>query len=124
MHELAAYAEAKAGELQEELTSRGNRARATADIRSANPPCILVVPSPRRDSPTLSGGFAATWSVYCIAPGVGDLTDAKTTEELADVVTTVVGDVSVIEPVSIVLPGSGPEGKPALRCEFTTDVTP
>jgi hypothetical protein len=121
--EVIAYAEALAGLLNTELDDRDNKARATTNLRNLTLPGILVSPVVRRDQFTLPGGYLATWSIYCIAPGPGDLTDAKLLDELADVVVEVVDAVYLVEPVTYVLP-SAADAKPALRCEFSTDVTP
>lgn len=123
MSEVIAYADALAGLLNEELEDRGNKARATSNIRQVSTPGILVTPVPRRDYGDLAGGFSATWSIYCIAQGAGDLTDAKVLDELADVVVEVVGAVNVVEPVAYALPNQA-DAKAAFRCEFQTDVTP
>jgi hypothetical protein len=100
-----------------------SKVKATTNIRQVSLPGVLVSPVPRRDNYTLTGGYLATLSVYCIAQGPGDLTDAKVLDELADIVTTVIDDVALVEPVSYVLPNQA-DPKPALRCEFTIDVTP
>ena len=99
-----------------------SKARATTNIRNLSLPGVLVSPVPRRDQYTLPGGYMATLSVYCVATGPGDLTDAKVLDELADIVTSVVDGVYLVEPVSYVLPNA--DAKPALRCEFQIDVTP
>lgn len=121
MSDVLAHADALVALLAEELTDRSNKAKATTNIRQVNPPSILVSPIPRRDYDRLDGGFSATWSVYCIAQGAGDLTDAKVLDELADVVAEVIPGITLIEPVSYVLPNTA-DPKPALRCEFQTDV--
>ena len=100
-----------------------SKAKATTNIRQLSLPGVLVAPIPRRDNFTLHGGYLSTWSVYCIAPGPGDLTDAKILDELADIVTAVVDGVYLVEPVSYALPNQA-DAKPAFRCEFQIDVTP
>lgn len=127
MSDLIGYTETLATSLNTALAAGSalvNKAKATNNIRQASPPCVLVSPAARRDEWTLAGGYLATISVYCIAPGsVGDLTDAKILDELADVVVSVVKDVALVEPVAIPLPGQA-DPKAALRCEFTVEVTP
>ena len=99
-----------------------SKVKATTNLRNLSVPGVLVSPVPRRDNYTLQGGYLATLSVYCIAQGPGDLTDAKVLDELVDIVTSVADGVYLVEPVSYVLPNT--EAKPALRCEFQIDVTP
>jgi hypothetical protein len=120
MSAVVPYAEALAELLQAELTARSSKAKATANIRQAGPPSILVEPIPRREYDRLDGGFLATWSVYCIATGSGDLTDAKVLDELVDVVAEIIPDLQLVEPVQYVLPMADP--KPAMRCEFTREL--
>jgi hypothetical protein len=122
MSAVLEYAETLAGLLSDELADRGNKAKATTNIRQAGPPSILVAPIPRREYDRLDGGFSATWSIYCIAVGIGDLTDAKVLDELVSVVLEVVPSVSLVEPISFPLPQVDP--KAAMRCEFQTEVTP
>ena len=123
MTQVIDYAEALADLLNTELADRSNKARATTNLRNLSLPGILVSPVPRRNYDLLIGGFLATWNVFAVAQGPGDLTDAKVLDELADVIAEVIPDVELMEPVSYVLPNQ-PDGKPALRCEFSNEVTP
>lgn len=127
MSGIIAYTEGLADLLNDELVTRSaliNKARATNNIRQASGPGILVSPAARRDEFTLDGGYQATVSVYCIAAGaLGDLTDAKVLDELADVVLEVIPAVSLVEPVALQVP-THEAPKAALRCEFTVEVTP
>lgn len=125
MSTVIAHADALAALLNTELLTRSalvNKSKATTNIRQLSLPAILVSPIPRRDYDRLDGGYSATWSVYCIAQGPGDYTDSKVLDEMADVVAEVIPSLTLVEPVSYVLPNTEP--KPAFRCEFQTDVTP
>lgn len=126
MSEVLAYCDTVVTALNTAIASGSNlvaKSKATTNIRQLALPGVLVSPVPRRDQFTLPGGYLATLSVYCIAPGPGDLTDAKVLDELADIVTSVIDGVYLVEPVSYVLPNQA-DAKPALRCEFQIDVTP
>jgi hypothetical protein len=99
--------------------------KATADIRSVELPGILVSPVPARDYDILCGGFTATWTVALIAPGPGDLNDARELEKLADEAFPILRDaglpVETFEVASYVLPGMDP--KPAYLVHAQTAVT-
>lgn len=126
MSEVLAFLDTQVAALNTAIGSGSalvSKVKATTNIRQVSLPGVLVSPVPRRDSYTLQGGYMATLSVYCIAQGPGDLTDAKVLDELADIVTSVVDGVYLVEPVSYVLPNQA-DPKPALRCEFQIDVTP
>ena len=124
MSEIVDYAEALAATIKAALETAEIKAVATANVRQATPPAVLVSPIPRREYDDAAGGYEATWSVYCIAPGLGDLTDAKVLDALADVVVPLVDGVGVtVEPVSYVLP-SGTDAKPAYLIQFTNHVHP
>lgn len=78
----------RAEQLAALLTDAG--IRATADLRSAVPPCVLVEPLPRLTfNQTLGGAPAAVWQIIALAPAPGTLTAAKTLDALAADVATV-----------------------------------
>jgi hypothetical protein len=73
--------------------------RATADVRSANPPCVLVEPLPRLTfHASLGGDPAAVWSVIALAPGPGTLAAADTLDAL-------VADVALVLDLDDATPG-------------------
>lgn len=83
-----------------------NVGRVTMDIRNAIPPCVLVIPVPTRDynEGSMCGGYTAEWTIVCLAPGPGDLSDAKALEDMVDAVAAVV-DIATAEPASYLVPG-------------------
>lgn len=126
MSEIVEYAEALAEDIKTALVTADIKAVSTANVRQASPPAVLVSPIPRREYDDLASGFEAVWSVYCIASGIGDLTDARTLDQLLSVVMPIVdplGHDITAEPVSYVLP-SGTDAKPAYLIQFTNHVHP
>jgi len=106
-------------ELAEKLTAAG--VKATSDVRAAAPPCVLVVPVPRRDYTILGGGYQATWTVVCLANPPGDLNAATALEDLADRVVAAIGPVETVEPGSYQLrPDADPY--PSYQLTFPTTV--
>lgn len=101
-----------------------NVGRVTTEIRNAVPPCVLVVPVPKRDydAGSLCGGFTAEWTIVCLSSGPGDLTDAKTLEDMVDGVAGVV-DIASAEPASYRVPNRGPDGAPAYVLKHHSTVT-
>lgn len=95
---------------------------ATSDSRSAVPPCVLVVPVPRREYDVLCGGYSSTWTIACLAPGPGDRADAEILEALADAVAELV-PVQTAEPASYLLSTDRP-AYPAILLTFQADITP
>lgn len=70
------------------LTAAG--LRATADVRTAVPPCVLVEPLPAlRFNRTLCGEPAATFRIVALAPGPGTLNAADTLDSLTTAVAAV-----------------------------------
>jgi hypothetical protein len=67
------------------LTNAG--IRATADPRSATPPCVLVPPPNRTYD--LACGYTARWSVWALAPGAANADAHKALDDLADAVADV-----------------------------------
>ena len=102
-------------------TIRATGVRATADVRTVNPPGVLVVPTPAREYDLLGDCFTATWTVALIGSGPGDLSDARLLEDYAAVVIPLLPRVDTVEVASYVLPGLDP--KPAYLCRFQTTVT-
>lgn len=118
MGDLTDYAEALVTSLQ-----TAEVARVTTDIRNAIPPCVLVVPVPKRnyDEGSLCGGYVAEWNIVCLASGIGDLTDAKTLEDMVDAVAGVVA-ISTAEPVAYRVPNRA-DPAPAYLLKHLTTVT-
>lgn len=108
-----------AAQLVDEL--RAADVKATNDPRAVNLPGVLVVPVPSRTYDLLAG-YTASWTVVLLAPGVGDLSDAKALEDLADAVVTVLPQITTVEAASYVLPNM-PDPKPAYLCRFDTAIT-
>jgi hypothetical protein len=80
---------ARARELVEALTAAG--IRATADIRTAVPPCVLVEPLPRLNyAATMCGEPAAVWTIVALAPAPGTLTAADVLDTLLQAVSAVI----------------------------------
>lgn len=84
--------------------------RAVCDIRDTVPPCILVVPIPRRnylDGASLGGGFELEWTLVCLGRPPADLQAARDLEDLADYVVDVLeAGVELVEPASYQIPGA------------------
>lgn len=114
--ELITYAESLVTQV------RAAGMKATADIRNVSLPGVLVHPMPRREYDLLSG-YSAEWSIVALAPGPGDLADAKVLQDYADRLVTLFPQIKSVEPASYVLP-SFPDPKPALILKFDTEVTP
>lgn len=96
---------------------------ATCDVNKAVPPCVLVVPVPRLEFDLLCGGSTATWTAVILAPGKGDLTDARLLEEQLAKVLAVWPNLERAEPTAYALP-TAVDPKPAYLCTFITSVTP
>lgn len=83
--------------------------RVTCDIRDTVPPCILVVPVPRRDyveGATQGGGFELEWTMVALGRPPADLEAARDLEELVDHVVDVLEHVERAEPASYTIPGA------------------
>lgn len=75
----------RARALVDMLTAAG--LRATADVRTAVPPCVLVEPLPRLTfNRTLCGEPAAVFRIVALAPAPGTLAAADVLDALAEVV--------------------------------------
>jgi hypothetical protein len=61
--------------------------RATADPRSATPPCVLVTPPDREYD--VGCGYTATWRLVALVPGTGNADAHKALDDLADAVAAV-----------------------------------
>jgi len=102
----------RAVELVAELTAAG--ITATADPRSATPPCVLVAPPERTYD--LACGYTARWQLWALVPGAGNADAHKALDGLVD-------DVAAVLPVeratlqSYVLSAEVPP-LPAYRIEF------
>ncbi len=75
--------------------------RATADPRSALPPCVLVTPPVRRYD--LNAGYSVEWRLVCLAPAPGTADTWVALDGLVDAVEELV-DVELAEPGSYTLP--------------------
>lgn len=100
-------------ELAAALTTAG--IRATADPRSATPPCVLITPAERTFD--LACGYTARWNLYVLAPGIGNADAHKVLSELVDELADVL-PLESAEPASYVLSPDAP-ALPAFRCQFT-----
>jgi hypothetical protein len=98
--------------LVDKLTSSG--VRATADPRSATPPCVLVPPPNRRYD--LGCGWTATWELWALVPGQGNADAAKALDELADQVAEVLPVERMT--VSRYVLAADADALPAYRIEF------
>ena len=87
---------------------------ATADPRSATPPCVLV-PPPRRVY-DLSCGYTATWQLHALVPGTGNADAHKALDALVDSVAEVL-PIERAELESYVLSPDNPP-LPAYRLEL------
>jgi hypothetical protein len=91
---------------------------ATADVRSATPPCVLVPPPDR--SYDIGCGYTAHWRIFALVPNPLNADAHKTLDTLAD-------DVAAVLPVermtvaSYVLANDAP-ALPAYRIEFDEGV--
>jgi hypothetical protein len=106
----------RALELVAELAAAG--VNATADPRSATPPCVLI-PPPERDY-DLPCGYTARWHLWALVPGVGNADAHKALDALADDVAAVL-PVERATPASYVLSPDSPP-LPAYRLELTEGV--
>lgn len=81
--------------------------RATTDIRDTVPPCLLVVPVPRREYVHTQAGadVDVTWTIVALALPPADLQAARALEELVDHAAGLV-DITTAEPASYVIPTS------------------
>jgi hypothetical protein len=96
--------------------------KATDNVRNAVPPCVLVVPVPKRTYDVLCGGYSAEWTLVALGSGPGDLTDAKTLEDMVDLIAATV-PITTAEPASYLLPNRQ-DPAPAYVCTHLTTVTP
>lgn len=95
----------RATEIAGQLTEGG--VAATTDIRKVKLPGALVVPVPDRDytEGTLGGGYTATWTIYALTNGPGDLRAAEELETVVDKVVALV-DIETAEATAYKVPGS------------------
>jgi hypothetical protein len=91
---------------------------ATADPRSATPPCVLVTPPDRTYD--LSCGYTARWSVWALVPGTGNADAHKALDALADAVAETL-PVASMTLGSYVLANDAP-ALPAYRIQFDEGV--
>jgi hypothetical protein len=91
---------------------------ATADPRSATPPCVLVPPPDRVYD--VGCGYTASWHVMALVPGVGNADAHKALDALADVVAGVL-PVERMTLTSYVLANDAP-ALPGYRIEFDEGV--
>lgn len=94
---------------------------ATSDVRGMRLPGLLVIPVPALNFTTLdNSAVEATFTVYALAPGVGDLVAAAQLEKLVLAASKVVPVVSAT-PTSYQIPGAS-DPVPAYAMELTEDV--
>jgi len=93
---------------------------ATADPRSATPPCVLVAP-PRRTY-DLACGYSARWNLWALAPGAGNTDAHKALDEMVDRLAELL-PIEDAEPGSYVLSPDNPPF-PAYRVEFLEGIEP
>ena len=93
--------------------------RATADIRSLQPPGVLLHPMPDLVfNATLSGAPAATWHLWLASPAPGTLASVDALDELLE---AVLGVLDLDDATSAVLPtGLSADPLPAVHCTYTT----
>jgi hypothetical protein len=99
-----------------------NIGKVTDNVRNAVPPCVLVVPVPKRSYEILCGGYNAEWTIVALGAGPGDLSDAKALEDMVDLIADTVG-ITTAEPASYLLPNREYPA-PAYLCTHLTTVTP
>jgi hypothetical protein len=102
--------------LVEKLTAAG--ITATADPRSATPPCVLVVPPDRTYD--LACGYTASWRLWALAPGAPNADAHKALDVLADAVADVL-PVARMTLAAYVLAVDAP-ALPAYRIEYDEGV--
>jgi hypothetical protein len=102
----------RALELAEKLKAAG--INATADPRSATPPCVLVPPPERVYE--LSCGYTARWQLHALVPGTGNADAHKALDALADAVANEL-DIERMTLESYVLSADNPP-LPAYRIEY------
>lgn len=99
-------------ELVAELVAAG--VNATADPRSATPPCVLVTP-PRRTY-DLGCGYSAEWNLWALVPNPGNADAHKALAAMVD-------ELAAVLPITTADPGSYALGVgepfPAYQCQFT-----
>lgn len=96
----------RAEELAELLTS--DTIRASCDVRDTVPPCLLIVPVPRRNylGGRMSGTVQLEWTIVALGRPPADLQAGRDLEELCDHVVEVLPDVETAEPASYPVPGA------------------
>lgn len=104
--------------LAQELTAAG--VRATADPRSATPPCVLITPPERAYD--LGCGYTARWQLFALAPGAGNADAHAALDELVDALAVLL-PVERAAPASYVLSPDNPPF-PAYRVEFSEGIEP
>lgn len=92
--------------------------RATADPRSATPPCVLVTPPDRQFD--LACGYTARWNLYALAPGTANADAHKVLDALVDEVAQVL-PLESADPASYVISPDAP-ALAAYRCQFTEGI--
>ena len=106
----------RAGELVALLTAAG--INATADPRSATPPCALVAPPDREFD--IACGYTATWAIWVLAPGIGNADAHKQLDATVDEIATVL-PLERATLASYVLAVDAPP-LPAYRLEFSEGI--
>jgi len=92
---------------------------ATADPRSATPPCVLVPPPDRTYD--IGCGYTAHWRLQALVPGTGNADAHKALDALADAVVAVL-PVERMTLGSYVLANDSP-ALPSYRIEFDEGVS-
>lgn len=108
---------ARAVELAQKLQAAG--ITATADPRSATPPCVLVPPPERTYD--LSCGYTARWNLWALVPGTANADAHKALDTIADAVAQEL-DVERMTLGSYVLAQDAPP-LPAYRIELTEGIS-
>lgn len=111
---MSSYEAAQA--VVQKLTGAG--VRATADPRSATPPCVLVTPPDRTYD--IGCGYTAQWRIFALAPNPLNADTHKVLDDLADAVAAVL-PVERMALASYVLANDAP-ALPAYRIEFDEGV--
>ena len=107
---------ARALELAAALSAEG--VTATADPRSATPPCVLVTPPERTYD--LACGYTARWDLYALAPGTANADAHKALDEIVDALADLLPLERAVVASYVLSPDAPPF--PAYRVTFTEGI--